>query len=444
MKSARAKVLHPLLGRPLGFYAIQRALQAGASPVVAVVGHQAKQVEESMAAAFPGAPLTFALQAEQLGTAHAVGSARQALESFSGEVFILYGDVPMVETSTLKALAALKHKRRAALALVTTRPESPVGYGRIIREGGEVARIVEQKDCSRAEAEVGEVNAGIYLVDSGFLFDSLARVRSSNAQSEFYLTDLVALARAGGHGVTALEAPPQEVAGVNDQLELSRAAAAMRDRINGEHLRAGVAMADPATTWIEESVKLAGDVSIAPGCSLRGTTAVAAGASIGAGCILTDAQIGASARLEPYCVVEASQVGRGASIGPFARLRAGTELGEEAHLGNFVETKKARIGKGSKAGHLAYLGDCEIGKAVNVGAGTITCNYDGEKKHQTTIGDGVFIGSDSQLVAPVNVGKNAIIGAGSCIVEDVPADSLAIARSRQVNKKDYAKKRRAG
>jgi bifunctional UDP-N-acetylglucosamine pyrophosphorylase/glucosamine-1-phosphate N-acetyltransferase len=442
MKSARAKVLHELLGRPLCAHSLECAVAVGADPVVAVVGHQAEDVERAVKASLPGHPILFAVQERQLGTAHAVLSARRTLARFKGQVFILYGDTPLLQPATLRALAREKRKRRSALALVTARPPSPRGYGRIIRSESGVERIVEDRDCSTEERAIGEVNAGVYLADSGFLWRALDGVKQGNAQAEFYLTDLVAVARRAEAGVAAIEAPWDEVAGVNDRVELARAAQKLRARINDAHMRAGVTFDDPESVRVDAMVRLGTDVRIGPDVALRGSTRIGNRTSVDAGCVVSNSVVGTGVQLKPYCVLEDAVVGNQAVIGPFARLRPGTELSEGVHIGNFVETKKARIGRGSKANHLTYLGDCEIGRGVNVGAGTITCNYDGVHKHRTVLGDGVFVGSDSQFVAPVTVGKGAYIGAGSTIVEEVPPFSLAIARGRQVTKEGYVKRRR--
>jgi len=411
--------------------------------VVAVVGHQADEAEKALAADLAPAPVRYALQAEQLGTGHAVLCARTALGSFAGEILILYGDTPLIRRQTLASLVKLKRSRRAKVALVTCEPPCPTGYGRIVRENGAVRRIVEEKDCSPDQRLLREVNAGLYLVDAAFLWKALERVDARNAQRERYLTDLADLAFASGQPAATLAAPFEEVAGVNDRLELAQATAALRQRINEAHMRAGVTLDDPDTIWIDEAVRIGQDARIGAGSVLSGATVVGKNVQVGVGCVLHAASVADGARIKDYSLLEEAAVGRNALVGPFARLRPGTQLADQVHIGNFVETKKARIGKGSKANHLTYLGDCEIGSGVNVGAGTITCNYDGVAKHRTVLGDGVFVGSDSQFVAPVTVGKGSYIGAGSTITEDVPPQSLALARSRQVTKRDYMKKRRA-
>src|SRR4051812_33519028 len=433
MKSDRPKVLHPLLGRPLCAYPIARAVEAGCRPVVAVIGHQAEAVSESMKKLFPEGPLSFAVQAEQRGPADAVRSAQAALSEHQGPVMILYGDTPLLRTETLRALVQAYEAAGAPLAMVTTTPPDPRGYGRGVRESGRVVRAGEQRACTPEQAAIAEVNAGLYVVDARFLWDALGSVSPSNAQGEFYLTDLVQMA-AQKKPVAALQVDFAEVQGVNDRAELAACAKAMQRRINAAHLKAGVTMADPDSAFIEESVALEPDVELGPMVSLRGKTSLGRGVVVGQGCVLTDSAVAEGVELKPYSVLEEAKVGPRCLIGPFARLRPGTELAEKVHLGNFVETKKAKIGRGSKANHLTYLGDAVVGAGVNVGAGTITCNYDGVHKHQTIIEDGAFIGSDTQLVAPVKVGEGSYVGAGTTVTEDVPPRSLAISRAPQLNK----------
>jgi len=446
MKSARAKVLHDVLGHPLGAWSIRRALEVGATSVVAVVGHQAEEVESSFKADLGedgSRKIKFALQDKQLGTAHAVLCARAALGKHSGELLILYGDTPLIRQETLERLIQAKRESRSPMALVTMIPPSAAGYGRIVRDmRARVIAIVEDKDCAVDQMRIIEANAGVYLVDSDFLWSSLTRVDKKNAQRELYLTDLVKLAFRSGAPAAAISASFDEVAGVNDRVDLSWATSILRRRINEAHMRAGVTLDDPATTTIDEQVRIGADARIGQGCVLTGATSVGKGVDIGVGCVIHDSNIGSAARIKSYSSLENAKVGKEAVVGPFARLRPGTELADMVHLGNFVETKKAKIGRGSKANHLSYLGDCEIGAKVNVGAGTITCNYDGVHKHKTVLGDGVFVGSDSQFVAPVAVGRGSYIAAGSTITEDVPANSLAIARARQTTKKGYRKKAR--
>jgi bifunctional UDP-N-acetylglucosamine pyrophosphorylase/glucosamine-1-phosphate N-acetyltransferase len=437
MRSARAKVLHEVAGRPMAYYPVKRALEVGAAPVVVVVGHQAEAVEAALAAALPGAPLRFALQKEQLGTAHAVLQARQALRGHQGPVLILAGDTPLLTADVLAAVVSARARARAAIALATMVPESPRGYGRVVRDvRGMAVRVVEEKDATDEERQIAEVNTGIYCVEAEFLWRSLGKVGSRNAQGEFYLPDLVAMAAVRG-SVAAVEVPALVAAGVNDRVELARVGRALVRRMAEAHARSGVTIEDLDRFDCDEGVELGQDVIVEPGVRLRGRTRVGRNTVIGTGCILQDAVIDAGVTLKPYTLVEDARIASGAIIGPFARLRPGSEIGEGAHVGNFVETKKTRLGKGSKANHLTYLGDAVIGAGVNVGAGTITCNYDGEKKHPTTIGDKVFVGSDSILVAPIDIGAGAYVGAGSTLTENVPPGALALGRGRQVNKEGW-------
>jgi len=442
MKSQKAKVLHEISGRPLAWFPLRRALEIGANPVVAVVGHQADAVEAALAAALPGAPLRFAVQREQLGTAHAVLAAREALGKYEGPVLILSGDTPLL---TAETLARVVHARAggATLALATMKLASPHGYGRIVRDPeGNPARVVEEKDASDAERSIDEVNAGLYCAEAAFLWDALSRVGSSNAQREFYLTDLVAMAARGG-GAVAVPVPPEEASGVNDREELARAGRVLLRRRASALMRAGVTIEDPERFDCDEGVEIGPDTVIEPNARLKGRTRVGTGCRIGAGAILTGMALVDGVTVNPYTVAQESTVAARAILGPFSRLRPGSDIGEEAHVGNFVETKKARLGKGAKANHLTYLGDAVIGAGVNVGAGTITCNYDGERKHQTTIGEGAFIGSDSILVAPIEIGAGAYVAAGSTVTESVPPGALALGRAKQVTKEGWVARRQA-
>ncbi len=440
MKSSTAKVLHRVAGRPMIEYPVALARALGAQRVVCVLGHQADAVRAAVEARFGARAVAVAIQKEQRGTGHAVACARDALRGFDGPVLILYGDVPLLTEETLRRL--LDAGRRRTLALVTARLAEPRGYGRIVRDArGRLARIVEERDCGDEERAIDEINAGIYLVQSRFLFAALGRLRGDNAQGELYLTDVAAMAARAGE-VATVEADADEIAGVNDRVELARADRAMRRRINEALMRAGVTLHDPETCLVEPGVTVAADCEIGPSVALRGATAIAPGAHIEAGCVLTDCTVGAGAHLKPYTVAAESEIAAGATLGPFAHLRPGSVIGEGAKIGNFVETKKARLGAGAKASHLSYLGDADIGDGVNVGCGTITCNYDGYNKYRTVIEAGAFIGSDTQLVAPVTVGKNAVVAAGTTVVEDVPAGALAISRAKQVAVPGYFERKR--
>jgi bifunctional UDP-N-acetylglucosamine pyrophosphorylase/glucosamine-1-phosphate N-acetyltransferase len=435
MKSERAKVLHEACGRPIAFYPVRAALALDASPVVLVVGHQAEAVQERLAALFPGAPLRFALQQEQLGTGHAVLCAEEALRGFSGSVLILAADVPLIRPETLRKL--IEAQRGHDVALLSCAAKEARGYGRIVRRpDGSVARIVEEKDATEEEKRIAEVNASIYLVEAKFLFSALRSVGRRNAQNEYYLTDIVAKGRA-----VAVAAEEGEVSGVNDRAQLAGSAAGLHKRKNAQLMKDGVTILDPAVTYVEEGVEVGPDSVLEPLVSLRGKTRIGRGVRIGQGCVIVDSQIAEGAEILPYCHLTEAKVASRAVVGPFARLRPGAQVGEQAHVGNFVELKKTLLGKGSKANHLSYLGDADIGEGVNVGAGTITCNYDGANKHKTVIEDGAFIGSDTQLVAPVKVGKGAYVGSGTTVRQNVPAGSLAVSAGKQRNLEGWVAKK---
>ena len=443
MRSERSKVLHPLLGRPLAYYPLARAIELGAEPVVTIVGHDGERVREELTAQFPNAALRFAIQSEQRGTGHAVACAREALGKFSGDVLILYGDVPLVSTATLAALRKASVHGDARLTLITCRTATPHGYGRILRDDkGAVTGIVEERDATPSQRAITEVNAGIYIVEAKFLFSCLDDLTPNTAQGELYLTDVVAMAAKQG-GVRTVEARLEEVLGVNSRVDLAERSDQLRARINREKMESGVTLLHPSSTFIDEGIEIGLDTVIGPQVTLSGRCTIGRGVSIGQGCILQNSTVGDNAKLRPYSVLESATVGAGCNVGPFARLRAGTRLDEGAQIGNFVETKEAHLGAGTKANHLAYLGDAEIGPGCNIGAGTITCNYDGVAKHPTRLGAGVFVGSDSQFVAPVEVGDGAFIAAGSTIVDNVPSQALAISRTPQSNREGWAERRRA-
>jgi bifunctional UDP-N-acetylglucosamine pyrophosphorylase/glucosamine-1-phosphate N-acetyltransferase len=443
MKSRRPKVLHQVCGRPLAYYPVKRALEMGADPVVVVVGHQAEAVEAALAECLPGAPLRFAAQEQQLGTAHAVMAARKALKGFEGSVLILSGDTPLLTGETLRLVVEAKAKAGAGLSFATMHLDNPEGYGRLVRAPhGGPALIVEEKDATPEEKRIQEVNAGLYCADAAFLWKTLARVDSKNAQREFYLTDIVAIA-ADGPGAVSAHVSAVEAAGVNDQEELSLAARALTRRIAESLMESGVTIEDPERFDCDEGVEVGPDTVLEPSVRLRGRTRVGSGCRIGQGSILGDTTVADGAVVNPYTVADHAVIGAGAIVGPFSRLRPGAELEDGVHVGNFVELKKTRMGRGAKANHLTYLGDATVGAGTNVGCGTITCNYDGEKKHPTTIGERAFIGSDTILVAPITVGDEAYTAAGSTLTKDVPAGALAFGRASQVNKEGWVAARKA-
>jgi len=423
MKSAHAKVLHPLGGRPLVCHVLAASAALGAERTVVVVGHQAAAVE----AACAGFDTSFALQSEQRGTGHAVRIACAAeLDDFAGDVVILYGDVPLLRSETLERLVRRHREQAALLSLLTTVVDQPFGYGRIVRDGaGKVTGIVEERDASDAQRAICEVNPGIYCARGGFLRDALARLAPDNAQGELYLTDIVAAAVKAGGPVVTEPVDPAEVAGINSRADLARLETALRAEVIARHMAAGVTFLDPATAYVEPSVTIGADTVIGPMVQLRGDTRIGRDCHIEGSAYVTDSELAEGVHLRPMVVVTESRIGSGAIVGPFAQLRPGAHLHEDVHVGNFVEVKKSEIGAGTKANHLAYIGDATIGRASNIGAGTITCNYDGFAKHRTVIGDRVQIGSDSQLVAPVQIGDDAYVATGTTVRHDVEPGALA-------------------
>lgn len=441
MKSALVKVLHELAGRPMLGWPLAAAREAGAGQIVIVAGHQADQVQKCFGA---DAGIRIALQEEQLGTGHAVSCSLDQLDGLSGAVLILCGDTPLLTAATLQRLAAEHAASGAAVTVLTAKLDRPFGYGRIVRDSeGRVRRIVEQKDASPEEQAIDEVNSGIYCMELDFLRDHIGRLGSENAQNEYYLTDLVGIAVAEHAGCSAVVADdPDEIMGVNDRVQLAHAAKILRQRINLQLMLAGVTLIDPDQTYIDASVRVGSDTVIWPGCVLRGATSIGSGCTLENNVRVSDCVIADRVQLKAGSVLTEAQVAEDVAVGPMAHLRPGSVLQAQVKIGNFVETKKVVMGIGSKASHLTYLGDAEIGSEVNIGCGTITCNYDGRHKHKTIIGDGVFVGSDVQLVAPVTVGANALIAAGTTVTQDVPPDSLAIARTPQVNKTGWCLKKR--
>ena len=441
MKSARPKVLHEIAGLSLIEHVIRIAETLDPSTTVVIVGHMADQVEE-MLQKRPG--LSFALQEPQLGTGHALLQAETALRGRTGTLVLLSGDVPLLRTATLQRLVQHHHNRGAAATVLTARVADPEGYGRIVRTGDAVTAIVEHRDATEAQRRIDEINSGIYAFDLGPLFEAVRQIGSGNAQNEYYLPDLVRMYRERGLTVeTVVLEDATEILGVNSRQELAELAGIMKTRRTEELMADGVTIIDPATTWIGPDVTVGADTVIHPGVHLEGRTAIGANVVIQPNVRIVDSDVADGVKINSFCLIVESQIGPGANVGPFAHLRPQSIVGQDVHIGNFVELKKTSMGRGSKANHLAYLGDATIGERVNVGAGTITCNYDGTAKHSTVIEDGAFIGSDSQLIAPVRVGKGAYVAAGSSISEDVPPDSLAIARGRQVNKVGWVEKKRA-
>ena len=443
MKSARAKVLHPALGVPLVEHVIRAVQAAGADPVTLVVGHQADAVE----AAFPDRGFRFVRQDPPQGTGHAVQVAREAIAAHPERtVLVVNGDVPLLRPETLARLLAVHRESGAAATLLTAVLDDPAAYGRVVREAaGGVRAIVEAKDASPEERAIREINVGLYAFEVPALLDALPRLRPQNAQGEYYLTDVVELLRQAGRKVAAVAAEdPQEGLGVNSIAELGEVARTLRARRTAALMAQGVGIEDPATTHIGPDAVVEADAQIRPYTFLEGRTVVRAGASVGPFVRLVDTEVGPGAQILDHCLLRECTVGAGASVGPFAHIRPETRIGDKAKVGNFVELKKTALGAGSKAPHLSYVGDATVGPGVNIGAGTITCNYDGTHKHPTRIEAGAFIGSDTTLVAPITIGEGAYIAAGSAITEDVPAGALALGRSRQVVKPGWATARGKG
>jgi bifunctional UDP-N-acetylglucosamine pyrophosphorylase/glucosamine-1-phosphate N-acetyltransferase len=442
MKSDKPKVLHSVLGLPMYAHVVRAALAAGVTRVVVVVGHGREAVEADVKSRFDGR-VSCALQERQLGTGDAVRAGLESLPAGeNGWVLALCGDTPLVHEDLVRALIDAAKKTQSPLAMLTGQVSDPTGYGRIVRDAqGRVLRIREHKDASAEERGIREVNPGIYAMRADFLRGALGRLSTDNAQGELYLTDVVEQASAAG--VTAVSWSFEDTQGVNDRAQLAQCERALRLRVATALAKSGVSVRDPATTYVELDVQVEPDVTLEPNVHLRGSTRIERGAHIETGVVLTDVVVEAGAHLKPYTVAAQSRIGRDAETGPFTHLRPDSVLEQGAKVGNFVEMKKTRLGKGSKASHLSYLGDGEIGEGVNIGAGTIFCNYDGFNKHKTVLEDGVFIGSDSQLVAPLRVGKDAYVATGTTVTQDVPSEALALSRVKQVNKEGYATRLKA-
>jgi len=431
MKSSRPKVMHRVAGVPMLEHVYRRSLELGADDIHIVYGHGGEHLQEYCS----GFNVDWSLQAEQLGTAHAVEQASPKVSDES-VVLVLYGDVPLIKTETLKDLISKVSGNN--IALLTVDLDEPAGYGRIVREDKKVTSIVEHKDASDEQKKIKEVNTGILAVRAAYLNECLGKIGNNNSQGEYYLTDIIALAVADGNEiVTAQPENTYEVEGVNDRKQLARLERIHQQEMIEKIMLQGISVADPERIDIRGELKIGNDSFIDINVIFEGEVEIGSNVTIGAGCIITNSKVADGCTIKPYSVLENAVVDEAVEVGPFARLRPGAHLHKNSRVGNFVEIKNTELGEGSKASHLSYLGDSEIGRDVNIGAGTITCNYDGVNKHKTIIKDGAFIGSDSQLVAPVTIGKNATIGAGSTISKDAADDSLTLSRSVQKTIKSW-------
>jgi bifunctional UDP-N-acetylglucosamine pyrophosphorylase/glucosamine-1-phosphate N-acetyltransferase len=448
MKSQLPKVLHLLGGVPILFYPLNLAERNAFQKIIVVVGHKAEQVEKVLAGrdisqgtvSSQGSPQTV-LQPHRLGTGDAVLRAEPLLKDSTGPVFILNGDTPLILPETLTALWETHLKEKATITFLTADMPNPKGYGRVIRrQDGSVSGIVEEKDATDEERKIQEINSGTYIVAPQFLFDALHKISPENAQKEYYLTDIIKIARDSGERVFAFKADAEEVLGINSRADLAQAEAIIQKRIGQNFLTAGVTLIDPCRIRIEANVTIGADTILHPGVTLEGNTKIGERCVLHA-CRIKDSQLESDVLIKDQSVIEEAIIESNVTVGPFAHIRPGTILRKGAKVGNFVEIKKSELGEGSKANHLTYLGDATIGQRVNIGAGTITCNYDGKKKHKTVIEDDVFVGSDTQFIAPVTIGARSLIAAGSTITKDVEPDALAVSRGKQVTKVGWAKRR---
>ena len=440
MKSSRIKLLHDVAGKPMLSWVLSAVRAVPASAHYVVLGNQAEQLRPLV----EGSVFRVLIQREQRGTGHAVMQAERALDGARGDLLILNGDIPAIRPSTLKAFLAAHAKSGASASVLAATLDDPSGYGRILRDGlGQFSGIVEERDATAEERRIREVSVGIYCIDVPLLFRALRRTRPDNSQGEFYLPDVLGILKADDRKVVVhTHDEPWEVLGVNSRSELARVARLIGGRILASWMDRGVTIMDPDSTFIGPDVRIGRDTVLYPGVRLAGKTSIGSDCVVHQGCVLTDVKVDAGATLLPFCVAAESRIGPRTQIGPFAHLRPGTVLGAEVRIGNFVELKKARVGHGTKANHLSYLGDADIGSGCNIGAGTITCNYDGVAKHKTILENGVFIGSDTQLVAPVRVRRGAYVGSGTTVVEEVPAGSLALSRVRQKNIEGWVTRRK--
>lgn len=438
MRSKTAKVLHHLSGMPMILYPLEIAERLS-ERVIIVVGHQGRSIQRLL----EGKALKVVVQNQLLGTGDAVKRTKDALTDFDGDILILNGDLPLIKEKTIRELIRLHRQKTASMTLATAIMKDPAGYGRIIRDrNGRFIKIIEDADISNSERTIKEINIGVYLLRKGILFWALDRINSNNRQGEYYLTDIICVISEKGEDInTVLVSDSDEATGINNRADLARAESIMRRRITDLHMLKGVTIIDPMNTAIDHEVKIGIDSTIYPYTRIEGKSKIGEDCIIGPHVRITDSVIANRVEIKDASIIVGSKIESGVVLGPFAHIRHGSLLKKGAKIGNFVEVKNSSVGSGSKANHLSYLGDAKIGKDVNIGAGTITCNYNGLNKHETTIGDGVFVGSDTQFIAPVKIGKGSVIAAGSTITDDVPPDSLALSRTKQVNKKGWAKKR---
>jgi bifunctional UDP-N-acetylglucosamine pyrophosphorylase/glucosamine-1-phosphate N-acetyltransferase len=441
MKSARPKVLHHVAGRPMIDYVMRAAQSLAPRTTTLVVGHMKELLRQGLD---QYANLSFATQDPQLGTGHALLQTSGVLEGQNGFVLVLSGDVPLLKGHTLATLVQKHQDAKVAATVLTALVEQPYGYGRVVRIKGKISRIVEERDASPTQRKIREINSGVYVFSLAPLFDALRGLATGNAQGEYYLTDLISTYRRRRLGVeTVVLDDPNEIRGINSRSELAEASRIVRQKKNEELMAAGVTIEDPATTYVDDDVVIGTDTVIHPGVHLEGRTQIGKACEIHAGVRIVNSVLDDRVTVQNFCVIHGSRLAKGVTVGPFVHIRPETELRDSVRIGNFVELKKSVLGKGTKAGHLSYIGDAIIGEGVNVGAGTITCNYDGTRKYQTTIEDGVFVGSDSQLVAPVTIGKGAYIGSGTTIRENVPAGALAVSAGKQRNVEGWVEKKKA-
>ncbi|UCF31182.1 MAG: bifunctional UDP-N-acetylglucosamine diphosphorylase/glucosamine-1-phosphate N-acetyltransferase GlmU [bacterium] len=440
MKSNLPKVLHKLGGKPLIEYPLHLAKSVNSERILVVIGSQSEMVRKAIEHRHGNAE--FVLQEPQRGTGHALMQCLKHLAEHRGPVLVMSGDVPGLSGETLEGLLRSHVKEAASLTVLTAVLEDPTGYGRIVRDGsGHPLSVVEQKDLQADQEPIKEINAGVYVFDSAFLIDELPSLSDENVQGEFYLTDLVeAAGRTSRKILTVQLAEPTEARGINTLSELAEVEKEMRDSILRKLMENGVRIVDPSSTFVDDSVTIGSDAVIHPCTFIYGNTRIGSGTVVFPGAVITDSVVGKNAEIRPYSVIIEAEIADGAAIGPFAHLRAGSVIGQKARVGNFVEVKKSVLGEGTKVSHLTYVGDATLGREVNIGAGCVTCNYDGFAKHRTTIQDGVFVGSGTMMVAPVTLGTNCMVAAGSTITHDIPEDSLAIARARQEIKKGWTVK----